>query len=658
MHSSRVKSIVWVVVLLAACSLLNAQSFKLNAVSDLVRVFEDGYDLPALSDTVKLFGIRGEVISGQCLLSTKKNLTNVVVSISDFRHLITGHPLSGNTVDWNFVGSIPLAGNAPNQLKSSVVRQAPARFPDYLMSERQINIKEKVFQAIWLTVSIPETIEAGTFAGKVIVKSSQGERALPVHLTVYPLTLPADRHLKVTEWYTTTGFEQFHGIKEKYSEAWFAMLRTYADNMASHRQNVFEVPMNAIEIERSKKGELEFDFSRFDQIAQVFWDTKKMDYLETGELTKFEKDWYSKEIVFKDFSVKDLETNGKSTVGGKDVIPFLLPAFENHLRQKGWLNKTFFHVKDEPSLHNVMSWREVSSTIHRLAPDLKRMDAIETTFLLDEIEIAVPKIDAFGSWLDAYKKGQQKGTELWFYTVGIYQASLYPNKTIDMPVMDNRILHWLNYQYDATGFLHWGWNQWTENPYREVGEHLGDGWHVYPVKVGVLNSLRWEQMRNGIQDYEYLWMLENRVSALRDSLGSHFDWIDPKQPGKAIASQVVMDLSKHTHQPEILYRAKKQIINELMELSSSPRMYVQTNPRANSTLTNGASVEVLGWTEPGTKIVVNGKELPVNHQGLFLEKFEVSTKDNRIRVEAGSTRGTKEIVRNFLIEQSVPAPLR
>src|SRR5258706_9478118 len=210
--SARVKSIAWAVFILANCSLLNAQSFKLNAVSDLVRVFEDGYNLPALSDTVKLFGIRGEVISGQCLLSAKKNLTNVGVSISDLKHPMTGNALSGNMMEWNFVGSIPLASNAPNQLKSSVVRQAPARFPDYLMSEKQMNIKEKVFQAIWLTVSIPETAEAGTFVGKVVVKSSQGEQSLPVQLTVYPLTLPVDRHLKVTEWYTTTGFEQFHGI--------------------------------------------------------------------------------------------------------------------------------------------------------------------------------------------------------------------------------------------------------------------------------------------------------------------------------------------------------------------------------------------------------------------------------------------------------------
>lgn len=653
-HSTLLKSIACFVVVLVNCSLLNAQPFKLYAVSDLVRVFEDGYNLPALKDTVKVFGIRGEVISGQCLVRAKNNLTNVsvLIIISELKNQITGRPLSANTVDWNFVGSIPLTNNAPNQLKSSVVRQAPARFPDYLMSEKQINIKERTFQSIWLTIKIPETIEAGTFVGRVIVKCSQGEQSLPLHVTVYPLTLPTDRHLKVAEWYNTSKFERFHGIREKYSEAWFAMLRTYATNMVAHRQNVFQVPINAIDIGRSIKGELEFDFSRFDQIAQVFWDTEKMDYLETGDLTRFgEKDWFSTEILFKDFNVKNLETGEKLTMAGKDVIPFFLPALENHLRQKGWLNKTLFHIKDEPSLHNAIAWRDASSYIHRFAPDLKRVDAIETTFLLDEIEIAIPKIDALGSWLELYKNGQQKGIELWFYTVGIYQASLYPNKTIDMPVMDNRILHWLNYQYDATGFLHWGWNQWTENPYQEVGEHLGDGWHVYPVKEGVLNSLRWEQMRNGIQDYEYFWMLEDKISVLCDSLGSHFAWIDPKQRGKEIASQVVMGLSKHTDNPEILYRAKKEIINEIIEFNTSPRIYVQTNPRTNSTLTNGASAEVFGWAEPGTKIVVNGQELPVNKYGLFLEKFTLSTKDNIIRVKASNTNGSKEIVRNFVVEQ-------
>jgi hypothetical protein len=421
--------------------------------------------------------------------------------------------------------------------------------------------------------------------------------------------------------------------------------------MAAHRQNVFQVPMSSIDIERTANGELQFNFSRFDQIASVFWDTKKMDYLETGELTKFgEKDWFSTDILLKDFNVKNARTAEMNSVPGKDIIPFLLPAFESHLREKGWLRKTLFHIKDEPSAHNAVAWSEMSAYFHSYAPDLVRMDAIETPFLLADIEIGVPKIDALGSFFDAYRKGQQKGTELWFYTVGIYQGSSYPNKTIDMPVIDSRIMHWLNYQYDMTGYLHWGWNQWSKDPYGAVGEHIGDGWHVYPVKEGVLNSLRWEQMRNGIQDYEYFWMLESRVSALRDSLGTHFLWIDPKQRGKEIAGNVVMALTAHTNDPAILYAAKRKVIQELLDFDSSPRVYVQTNPPENSSLTSGSAVEVMGWTEPATRIIVNGKELPVSKQGLFLERFSASPSENRITIEVRNAKGSKKMVRGFSVK--------
>ncbi len=628
-----------------------AQSFKVFAVSDLLQVFEDGYKMPSTYDTIKIFGIRGEILSGQFVLNAKKSITNVSVEISSLMNLTNGKTLPPDGVEWNFVGSVPLAKNTPNQPVSALVRQAPARFPDYLMSERQINIKEKFFQSVWMTIRIPETDNAGDYVGKVTVKCAQGDQSLPVYLTVYPLTLPSERHLKVVEWYNTSKFATLHGIKDEYSKAWFDMLKIYADNMTAHRQNVFRVPMDAIGIERLKTNELKFDFTRFDQIAQVFWNTGKMDWLETGFLTKFgEGDWFSTEISLEDFSVRNSESGEKITMRGEDVIPFLLPAFESHLRQKGWLHKTFFHIKDEPSLHNALAWRKMSSYLHQFAPDLRRMDAIETTFLLDDIEIAVPKLDALAAWYDSYKKWQEKGNELWFYTVGIYQGSLLPNKTIDMPVMDNRIMHWLNYRYNVTGYLHWGWNQWTDNPYVDTDIHVGDGWHVYPVRDGVLNSLRWEQMRNGIQDYEYFWMLENKIKALRDSLGSRFYWIDPKQRGKEIAGNVVMGFAEHTNDPQILYKAKMQIINELLDFNKSPEVYVQTTPLVHSTLTNQSSVEVFGWTEPGTKIVVDGKELPVSAQGLFLEQFGLTTTNNFIKIQASSAKGSKEIVREFIVK--------
>lgn len=215
-----------------------------------------------------------------------------------------------------------------------------------------------------------------------------------------------------------------------------------------------------------------------------------------------------------------------------------------------------------------------------------------------------------------------------------------------MPLIDSRLLHWINYRYDLPGYLHWGWNQWNDDPFLDAGMHVGDAWHVYPSKDGVLNSLRWEEMRNGIQDYECFIMLENRVRNLRDSLGSRFSWIDPKQRGKEIVSQVVMGFKEHCDDPAALTRAKKDVIEEIMNFNTSPRIYVQTNPFEYGNLINRSVVELIGWTEPGNEVAVNGVSLPVTADGLFMERYLIYVGEKlEIKVRQGSKE--KLIVRNF-----------
>ncbi len=647
-----------IAVLLLNSSVLTAQSFKLSGISDLVQVFEDGYKLPQTYDTVKISGLRGEIISGQSLISTKTNLTNVTVELSTFSNQVAGNTLPSSSVEWNFVGSVPLKVNASNQKPGDVIRAAPAIFPDYLMAEKQININKGMYKSIWLTVTIPESAFAGIYAGKITVKSGQGEQSLPVLVTVYPLSIPSERHLAVTIWDNRSKFAQYHGVQEKYSPGWFNIIQKYADNMASHRQNMFQVALNTIGFKKQVNGDYDFDFTLFDRIAQVFWNTGKMDIFELGlsdnrgELSKWgEKGWGGTEIVIMDVNLRNSETGEQVSLPGKEIIPQLLPALESHLKQKGWLEKSLLHIKDEPSLHNALAWREVSAYIRQYAPDIRQMDAIETSFLDKDIDVAIPKLDHFGAWLTDYQNDARKyGTEIWFYTVGVFQASSFPNKTIDMPVIDSRILHWLNYQYDAPGYLHWGWNQWTGDPFQEAGRHIGDAWHVYPVKDGVLNSIRWEQMRNGIQDYECFWMLENKICSLKDSLGVRFYWIDPKQRSKEIAGKVVIGLSKHTNDPQVLYNARMEVIQELLSFNTSPRLYVQMNPPANSKIESGNMVEIFGWTEPGTKIIANGQEIKVSKQGLFLESMSVSQKRNNIRIQASNSKGSKEIGREYIVE--------
>lgn len=632
------------------CHYSSAQPFNISAVSDLSRVYEDGYKLPETSNTIKIFGIRGEVISGQFALFANQDLTNVTVEVDALRNSETGDVINASEVEWNFVGSIFLPTNTPNQPAHVVERAAPARYPDYLMAKREMNIRQNAYRSVWLTISIPENTSAGTYSSIVNVKSLQGKQSILLEVKVFPLTLPPEQHLKVALW-VNTNFSRFHGIEDTYSDEWFAMLDKYIDDMSSHRLNVFRVPMSTIEITKSENDKLEFDFTLYDQICKAALDKGKMEYIETGFLTnRGELKWASREIFLNDFNVTDEKTGGQITLPGEEVNSQLLPAFESHLRRNGWLDKTYFHIMDEPSHHNAIPWMEISRYMHNLAPDLIRMDAIETYLITDEIEVAVPKLDHFVSWYDEWKKAQHKGVELWFYTVGTIQSSLTLNKTIDMPVIQSRMMHWYNYKFNATGYLHWGWNQWTDGPYNEVGRHLGDGWQVYPVKDGVLYSLRAEQMRNGLQDYEYFWMLENKVARLKDSLGTHFNWIDPRQRGSEIMSTVIKGLTDYTNDPQVVYNAKLEVINEIMNFEQSPMMYVQTNPSAYSTVTNQTRVGVRGWVEPGTKIEINGAEIPTDPRGLFQQVAIVTTKNNTIRIKATNAKGANEIVRHFIIK--------
>jgi hypothetical protein len=161
--------------------------------------------------------------------------------------------------------------------------------------------------------------------------------------------------------------------------------------------------------------------------------------------------------------------------------------------------------------------------------------------------------------------------------------------------------------------------------------------------------LRWEQMRNGIQDYEYLWMLENKIEQIRDTLGEPFStMIEPSRRPVEIATQVVQATHQYSKDPHVLYRAKKQIIEELLALEKSPKLIVQTNPLDHSTIANDCAVDVYGYVEPDAKITINGKDSPVLKEGLFVESARLS-KDNTIVIEAENESGKKTIVRTFQV---------
>jgi transposase-like protein len=639
--------VVWAFLWCSSCP-GQESAFECFAVTDLVRVFEDGYHCPPPQDRIEVFGIRDEYVSAQCVVKALKDVQDLTVSLGPLKHTGSDTVLPADHLAWNFVGSIAIAENAPNHSPSELIRPAPARFPDYLSDAARIGVPAGQCQAVYLTMRIPADAPAGEYQGTVRFRGDGEDRTLPLVLTVFPLTLPQERHLMVTEWFSTGRFQQFHGIDPADPEAFYRMLGVYARNMAEHRQNVFHVPLELVATTKGSDGQLAFDFSRFDRWADVFWSTGRMDLLETGFVARFGTgDWSSKEIVLRDFRVRDPATNAAVTIPGREFLPQFLPALEQHLQQRGWLDKTVFHIADEPSNHNIMSWRAASDFVYRHGPRLRRMDAIETPHCLDRLEVWVPKIDHFATWQDAFTDAQRRGAEMWIYTVGIFQAGPLPNKTVDVPLIQSRVLHWFNYRFGLTGYLHWGLNQWTQDPFDAPGQHRGDGWHVYPKKEGLLDSLRWEQMRNGIQDYECLRLLEDRLRRMQQGWSPRVSArLDPTRRSVELAAAVVPTAAEFSNDPNVLYRARRQLLQEILDLDRTPRLVVQTEPPEQARVARGAALDVHGWAEPGTRIMVNGVEVPVADDGLFLENVTL-TPQRTLVIEARHPTAGKRLVRRF-----------
>lgn len=110
--------------------------------------------------------------------------------------------------------------------------------------------------------------------------------------------------------------------------------------------------------------------------------------------------------------------------------------------------------------------------------------------------------------------------QLWWYGC-THPVNPYPGLTINSSLMISRALGWMMYDYDIDGLLYWCVNSWGS--YEDDGFHLREDWNTYtgfPGEgvlilpgsdygiTGPIGTIRIENLRESLEDYEYLWLLE------------------------------------------------------------------------------------------------------------------------------------------------------
>ncbi len=161
------------------------------------------------------------------------------------------------------------------------------------------------------------------------------------------------------------------------------------------------------------------------------------------------------------------------------------------------------------------------------------------------------------------------GREVWWYVSGMPPRP-YGNLFVDFAAIEHRILFWQAWALGIKGMQYRGINQPRGNadPYDGLLDETpanGDAFLVYPGAAGPVNSIRWETIRDGIEDYDYLVLLRERIAALQDP-----------DPGllarvKEVANlqAIVPDLVSFSRDPGALLRKREEIGRMIVELDKA-----------------------------------------------------------------------------------------
>lgn len=128
------------------------------------------------------------------------------------------------------------------------------------------------------------------------------------------------------------------------------------------------------------------------------------------------------------------------------------------------------------------------------------------------------------------------GEDAWWYGCNNPKAP-YPTYHLDDDMIASRVLSWMQFDYNVDGDLYWlvnnykGYDMWSVCC---VAESAGEGNLLYPgSKYGIfgpLSTLRLESIREGREDYECFWLMEQAILAYNEANGTDYNAEELMQP--------------------------------------------------------------------------------------------------------------------------------
>ncbi len=424
-------------------------------------------------------------------------------------------------------------------------------------------------RSVWVDVVVPENAAPGDYGGALrVTQHGKPVAEIRLRLKVYSYSLPAETHLVTYMGLSAPRLARFHNVPERSEEARRLLMR-YHQFLYENRMEPWFNELLEPEIGR-ENGEIRVGFDRAAYEQYMTRRQTKRVVLEAapGRLRKM--------LVGEPFS----ESFNRQ-------VRSYLAQVAAWFRENGWLDRLVFNSPiDEPNTaeqyEETRRWarlvREAAPGVPFLVTEAPVPDRPEwgtLTGFATHFSVhgnALNRADV----LEAIRTEQKKGGEITWY-ISCDQKFPQPNYFIDGPAMDAVMVPWITWRLGLNGILYWALDFWSQtvDPWLNPNTYLsgffcsggwvlnGEGSLLYPGSRarrytgqrdvdGPVSSIRFELLREGIEDYERLWMLRK---------------LGDEEFADRLAARLVQGVRDFSRDPAALFEAREQIAARLEELS-------------------------------------------------------------------------------------------
>jgi hypothetical protein len=524
-----------------------------GAVGDLDHRY-DATNVPLVNggQTWSATAWRGERVYGQFVVWTMAERVGLRAEVSDLRRTDAAGRSAGRQNEPPIGDTKAGSGIPALQVTARFVRNVLADGKltgDVLDDAARVDMPAGSYRAIWLTVATPRDATPGIYTGTLTLRADGTEpKEFPLTLEVLPATLPepVDWKFHLDIWQHPWAIARWHDV-EPWSEEHFRLMRPYMIELANAGQKVITTTItprpwgsrdyydyeSMVEHVRQPDGSWTFDYTKFDRYVEY-----AMSCGITGQINCYSMLTWSGQLEYTDAATGDTRY-AMCEPGSPEFADYwgpFLRDFENHLEAKGWLEITRLGVDEAPATMMAAMMELVRTNAPRLKAALAGNSEPSHYTGLDLADFTIILDHASDDLLRDIAKRRAEGRITTFY---VCLDPKRPNTFVTSPPAESV---WLGYYTAVNGYdgmLRWAYTTWPENPFHETLYSChpwrhdlppGDEFLIYP---GPRSSIRWELMRDGIEEWEKLRAIrEARGGELPNEIAGLLErFRDPKQLG-------------------------------------------------------------------------------------------------------------------------------